>query len=161
MLAHVGALSTKSNVEAGRSVRSAGSVQPNRGASTLGSLAWSPPSQELSRRQMRALLVLVSVPRRPSWHEIYVVMPDFRGANRERCVSYATLRWLSKKCIEREKEARLTRITRVGGTPCGQSAARAACHRGAGSPTGGTEFFRIAAGAAPSGSPSLFRRYVF
>src|SRR6516165_3555148 len=90
MLAHVGALSTKSNVEAGRSIRSAGSVQPNRGASTLGSLGWSPPSQELSRRQMRALLVLVSVPRRPSWHEIYVVMPDFRGANRERCVSYAT-----------------------------------------------------------------------
>jgi hypothetical protein len=46
----------------------------------------------------------------PSWHEIYVAMPDFRGANQERCVSYATLHWLSKKCIEREKEARLTRI---------------------------------------------------
>jgi hypothetical protein len=39
-----------------------------------------------------------SVPRRPFWHEIDVAMPDFRGANRERCVSYVTLRWLSKKC---------------------------------------------------------------
>jgi hypothetical protein len=39
-----------------------------------------------------------SVPRRPFWHEIDVVMPDFRGANRGRCVSYVTLRWLSKKC---------------------------------------------------------------
>ena len=25
-------------------------------------------------------------------------MPDFGGANRERCVSDFTLRWLSKKC---------------------------------------------------------------
>jgi hypothetical protein len=39
-----------------------------------------------------------SVPGRPFWHEIDVAMPDFRGANRERCVSYVTLRWLSKKC---------------------------------------------------------------
>jgi hypothetical protein len=39
-----------------------------------------------------------SVPRRPFWHQIDVAMPDFRGANRERCVSYVTLRWLSKKC---------------------------------------------------------------
>jgi len=38
------------------------------------------------------------VPRHPFWHEIDVAMPDFRGANRERCVSYVTLRWLSKKC---------------------------------------------------------------
>src|SRR5262245_53159313 len=49
MLAHVGALSTKSNVEAGRSIRSAESAQPNRGLPTSGSPGWSPPS----RRQIR------------------------------------------------------------------------------------------------------------
>jgi hypothetical protein len=30
--------------------------------------------------------------------QIDVAMPDFGGANRERCVSYFTLRRLSKKC---------------------------------------------------------------
>src|SRR5215472_7596982 len=42
-LAHVGALSTKSNVEAGRSIRSSESAQPNRGLPTSGSPGWSPP----------------------------------------------------------------------------------------------------------------------
>jgi hypothetical protein len=32
----------------------------------------------------------------PSWRQIDVAMPDFRGANWKRCVSYFTLRWLSK-----------------------------------------------------------------
>src|SRR5215831_16745072 len=34
----------------------------------------------------------------PSWLRIDVAMPDFRGANRKRCMSYVTLRCLSKKC---------------------------------------------------------------
>jgi hypothetical protein len=33
----------------------------------------------------------------PSWRQIDVAMPDFRGANWKRCMSYFTLRWLSKK----------------------------------------------------------------
>jgi hypothetical protein len=33
----------------------------------------------------------------PSWRQIDVGMANFRGANWKRCVSYLTLRWLSKK----------------------------------------------------------------
>jgi hypothetical protein len=33
----------------------------------------------------------------PSWRQIDVAMANFRGANWKRCVSYLTLRWLSKK----------------------------------------------------------------
>ena len=43
-------------------------------------------------------LVLVLVPCVPSWRQIDVAMPDFRGANWKRFMSYFTLRWLSKKC---------------------------------------------------------------
>src|SRR5262249_23024597 len=46
---HVAALSTKSNVEPGRPIRSAESAQPNRGFATSGSPGSSPPS----RRQIR------------------------------------------------------------------------------------------------------------
>src|SRR5262249_4045921 len=49
MLAHVGALSTKSNVEAGSSIRSGESAQPNRGLPTSGSPGWSPPSRRQTR----------------------------------------------------------------------------------------------------------------
>jgi hypothetical protein len=35
----------------------------------------------------------------PSWRQIDVAMANFRGANWKRCVSYLTLRWLSKKCM--------------------------------------------------------------
>jgi hypothetical protein len=85
-------LSTKSNVEAGRSPPSAGSAQPNRSWPTS-SLAQ--PPQELSRRQMCVYLMLVSVPClvSPSWRgQINAAMPDFRGARGERCVSPVTLR---------------------------------------------------------------------
>jgi len=34
----------------------------------------------------------------PSWRQIDVAMPDLRGANWKRYMSYFTLRWLSKKC---------------------------------------------------------------
>src|SRR5262249_57082241 len=37
-------------------------------------------------------LVLVLVPCVPSWRQIDVARPDFRGANWKRCVSYFTLR---------------------------------------------------------------------
>jgi hypothetical protein len=30
----------------------------------------------------------------PSWRQIDVSMPDFRGAKRKRCVDYFTLHWL-------------------------------------------------------------------
>jgi hypothetical protein len=33
----------------------------------------------------------------PSWRQIDAAMPDFRGDNWKRCMSYFTLRWLSKK----------------------------------------------------------------
>src|SRR5262245_62870849 len=33
----------------------------------------------------------------PSWRQIDVARPDFRGANWKRCMSHVTLRWLSKK----------------------------------------------------------------
>jgi ATP dependent DNA ligase domain len=38
----------------------------------------------------------------------FMSTPDLRGANRERCVSYVTLRWLSKKCtcVRRRHQAR-------------------------------------------------------
>ena len=42
----------------------------------------------------------------PSWRQMDVVMSDFRGANRERCVSDFTLRWLSKKM-----QGRVTEVT--------------------------------------------------
>ena len=48
--------------------------------------------------------------------------PDFRGANRERCVSYVTLRWLSKKASSAKKESRLTRIY-----PCRRQPVRSIC----------------------------------
>src|SRR5262245_52041651 len=48
---------------------------------------------------MRAQLVLVSVPCLPlKGVRSMSPGPDFRGADRERCVSYFTLRQLSKKC---------------------------------------------------------------
>ena len=34
----------------------------------------------------------------PSWRQIDVAMPDFRGADWKKCMSHFTLRWLSKKC---------------------------------------------------------------
>ena len=34
----------------------------------------------------------------PSWRQIDVAMPDFRGANWKKCMSYFTPRWSSKKC---------------------------------------------------------------
>src|SRR5262249_30621803 len=40
--------------------------------------------------------------------QIDVAMPDFGGANRERCVSYVTLRRLSKKCRGKKGPSRLT-----------------------------------------------------
>jgi len=85
-------LSTKSNVEAGRSPPSAGSAQPNRSWPTS-SLAQ--PPQALSRRQMCVYLMLVSVPCLvfpPGARQIDAAMPDFRGARGERCVSLVTLR---------------------------------------------------------------------
>jgi len=48
--------------------------------------------------------------------------PDFRGANRERCVIYVTLRWLSKKASSAKKESRLTRIY-----PCRRQPVRSIC----------------------------------
>ena len=90
--------STNSNVEAGKSLQSAGSAQPNRGSahvmiarmvnviariipkanSNLAGSGFGATSPLLARDRCR--------------------YADFRGANRERCVSYVTLRWLSKKC---------------------------------------------------------------
>src|SRR5215813_8285724 len=49
---------------------------------------------------MRAQLVLVSVPRLPlRGVRSMSPGPDFRGADRERCVSYFTLLWWSKNAL--------------------------------------------------------------
>src|SRR5215472_11423454 len=49
---------------------------------------------------MRAQLVLVSVPRLPlKGVRSMSPGPDFRGADRERCVSYFTLLWWSKNTL--------------------------------------------------------------
>jgi hypothetical protein len=45
--------------------------------------------------------------------EIDVTMPDLRGANRQRCVSYATLRSLSKK-MHRARERNKIEAARPG-----------------------------------------------
>ena len=43
----------------------------------------------------------------PSWRQIDVAMPDFRGANWKRCMSYFTLRWFPKNAtLRREVRAR-------------------------------------------------------
>ena len=49
---------------------------------------------------MRAQLVLVSVPRLPlKGVRSMSPRPDFRGVDRERCVSYFTLLWWSKNTL--------------------------------------------------------------
>jgi hypothetical protein len=43
----------------------------------------------------------------PSWRQIDVAMPDFRGANWKRCMSHFTLRWFPKNAtLRREVRAR-------------------------------------------------------
>src|SRR5262245_19952109 len=69
MLAHVGALSTKAKVEAGKSDKLASSAQPSPTSRPLG---WSTPS----RRQMRTQLVLVSVPCSPPGYPCWYQYPS-------------------------------------------------------------------------------------
>ena len=76
-------LSTKAEVETGKSDKLTGSAQPSPTSRPLG---WSTPS----RRQMRTQLVLVSVPCSPPGYPAgtstrpSTKLPDFRGANWDR-----------------------------------------------------------------------------
>src|SRR5262245_27638558 len=63
--------------------------------------------------------------------QIDVAMPDFGGANRERCVSYVTLRRLSKKYNVAKKKPMALAI--IGAGPCWDEKAPAEWAVGGGS----------------------------
>src|SRR5262249_24701245 len=92
----------------------------------------------------------------PSWRQIDVARPDFRGANWKRCMSHVTLRRLSKKIRRCGRAA--TTDDYAAGAGCSTSPGPAWAISGSVHGRGWAQAYRGAAGGrqrTPSDSPTL------